>query len=282
MPGYGMVLNLATTRLQDAQVDSPALDARLLLEAVSGYDRAGLLLHKDDEMPHEQLAVYSSLLDRRVAREPVARILGVREFWGLPFRLSAGTLEPRPDSETLIEAVLYQVANRKAPLRLLDLGTGTGCLLAALLHELPHATGMAIDSNPQAVTTARENIAALGMDERAMVREGHWGAGVDERFHIVISNPPYIGTHEQLQPEVKQHDPALALFAGEDGLEAYRTLAQELPRLLLPDGLAVLELGQGQGDAVTQLMNAAGLEVLEIRPDLNEIPRAMVLTLQQK
>lgn len=284
MPGYKAALSLATARLVDAGMDTPQLDARLLLQAVSSLTRSELLMKGDEEMPVHELMIFGSLIDRRVAHEPVARILGVREFWGLPFALSAGTLEPRPDSETLIELVLHEIANRKAPLRLLDFGTGSGCLLAALLHELPNATGLAIDKNPLAVETAHSNLANLGFETRAEVRQGHWGAGLDEQVDIIISNPPYIraGDMAALQPEVTQHDPELALVAGEDGLDAYRALAPEIKRLLRPGGFAVLELGAGQEEAVGALMQAAGLEPGETRTDLNQIPRAMLLNQQQK
>ncbi len=284
MPGYATALNLAAGRLKFSNIDTPMLDARLLLQAVCGLTRAELLMKGDEEVPVDILMIYGNLINRRAAHEPVARILGVREFWGLPFRLSAGTLEPRPDSETLIEAALYEIGNKAAPLRLLDLGTGSGCLLAALLHELPNAKGLAIDKNPLAVETARNNLIELGFDERAEVREGDWGVGLEGPFDIIISNPPYIseGDMAGLQPEVTQHDPRLALVAGVDGLDCYKLLAEEIPRLLHPQGFAVLELGAGQGPAVGALMVAAGLEIAEIKHDLNDIPRAMVLNRQKK
>lgn len=276
---YAEILAAAIARLKAAAVDNPQLDARLLLEAVSGLTRAGMLLKADDEMPVEQYMVYGSLIDRRLQREPVARILGVREFWGLPFRLSAGTLEPRPDSEVLVEAMLNEVPDRNAELRILDLGTGTGCLLAALLHELPSATGLAIDKNPLAVETAKANLAELGLEARAEVREGNWAAGIEEVFDLVISNPPYIREDEMpaLAPEVTQHDPALALVAGADGLDAYRAIIALLPRLLKAGGVAVLELGAGQGDAVSALLPAQSLKRLTIQQDFGGIPRALVI-----
>lgn len=279
MPSYKEVLTQAATRLADLRIDNPKLDARLLLGAATGFGRAELLLKQDEEIGANDLLVFASLIDRRQAREPVGRILGVREFYGLPFRLNAGTLEPRPDSETLIEAVLHELDDRQAAYRILDLGTGTGCLLAALLSVLPNASGLGVDKNPLAVEAARGNLAELGFDDRAKVIEGDWASGIDEQFDIVISNPPYIRSGEMpdLEPEVTQYDPELALVAGADGLEAYRAITATLPRLLKPEGLAVLELGAGQAEAVTALAVQNGLKLLGLRRDLGAIERAIVL-----
>lgn len=300
----------AVARLESVRIDNPKLDARLLLEAATGLDRAALLLKQGEEMEPAALLVFASLIERRLAREPVGRILGVREFYGLPFRLNAGTLEPRPDSETLIEAVLHELDDRQVAYRILDLGTGTGCLLAALLSVLPRASGIGIDKNPLAVEAARGNLAELGLEDRSEIIEQDWnnlsnvmpawsqpalggihvnaGAGCemdpslrwgDNSFDIIISNPPYIRADEMsgLEPEVTRHDPELALVAGDDGLQAYRAIVAALPGLLKPQGIAVLELGAGQAAAVGDLATRQELEVAAIRRDLGRIERAIVL-----
>lgn len=279
MPTYSEVLAQAGARLAAAGIDTPQLDARYLLEAASGLSHAGLRLAGPDAMPSEQVAQYELLIDRRTRREPVGRILGRREFWSLSFALSPDTLEPRPDSETLIEAALAHITNRQAPLRLLDLGTGTGCLLAALLYELPKAQGVGVDLSAGAVATATANLSALGLAARAQVVQGNWGEGLSGPFDLVISNPPYIAQAEKpdLAAEVLGFDPPLALFAQEQGLAAYRAILADLPRLLTPKGIAVLELGQGQAGSVRALALAQGLSVLELRRDLGGIERALIL-----
>jgi release factor glutamine methyltransferase len=279
MSTLAQALGLARARLTSAGVDNPPLDARLLLEAATGFSRTDLLLKNEQELSAEALMVFGSLIERRCAREPVARILGQREFWGLPFALNEATLEPRPDSETLIEAVLRQVDDRRAALRVVDLGTGTGCLLAALLHELPHAQGVAVDIAPRALEQAQKNLAALELESRAQFVCSHWWDKVDGVFDIVISNPPYLREDElqEVQPEVAQHDPRLALVAGADGLDAYRALLAGLAAHLSKEGVAVLELGAGQGEAVAALAYDNQLKVKEIKADLGGVPRAIII-----
>lgn len=279
MSTLAAVLAQGIARLKAAQIDQPQLDARLLLQAACNLTRSDLLLREQAPIEVDQLLIFESLINRRCAREPVARILGEREFWGLPFKLSAATLEPRPDSETLIEAVLAARPDRSAAYRILDLGTGTGCLLCALLHEYPQAQGCAVDLSPQAVQTAAANLTALQLASRAQVLVGSWFAPVQSVFDIIISNPPYLREVElqEVAPEVARFDPTLALTAGVDGLEAYRAIIAAAPAYLVAGGLLVLELGRGQGPAVSQLAQAAGLVVKEIREDLGGIGRALVL-----
>ncbi|MGD9743646.1 MAG: peptide chain release factor N(5)-glutamine methyltransferase, partial [Dongiaceae bacterium] len=233
------------------------------------------------EAPVEARAArgFAAALDRRLAREPVSRILGEREFWSLPFRLGAATLDPRPDSETLIAAVLARVVERSAPLRLLDLGTGTGCLLLALLSELPRARGIGIDLASSAVAVATENAMRLGLGRRALFRIGDWDRGLAGRFDIVVSNPPYIPHREieALAPEVRRYDPRLALDGGADGLAGHRALAGLLPRRLTPRGIAAIELGAGQGPAAAAIYEAAGVALLDRVADLSETLRCLVL-----
>lgn len=272
-----LTLKIAAQHLSEKCVANPQLDARLLLEAATGFSRTEMLLKGDEPIGGSALMIYESLLQRRAQREPVARILGQREFWGLPFQLGPGTLEPRPDSETLIEAVLELGLDAAAPLEILDLGTGTGCLLSALLHEFKQAHGTAVDLNPAALEMAQTNFAELDFDTRVKLHHGSWAEGLSGPFNLIISNPPYIGENEELEPEVAQHDPALALFAGADGLSAYRAMIPQLSAILAPEGSVVLELGAGQTEAVISLVKDAGFAVKQLKNDLNDIPRALVL-----
>jgi release factor glutamine methyltransferase len=218
---------------------------------------------------------------RRLAGEPVWRILGEREFWGLPFKLSPATLEPRPDSETLVEAALAALPERRdEALSILDLGTGTGCLLIALLSEFRMARGVGVDLSEDACATARHNAVLNGVAERTMIRQGEWTHGLSQRFDLIVSNPPYIPTAEiaALSRSVREHDPLLALDGGEDGLSCYRALAAALPGALAPGGLAILEIGAGQGPEVVAIMTGAGLGFLGSRRDLGGHERALVYT----
>jgi release factor glutamine methyltransferase len=213
---------------------------------------------------------------RRAAGEPLSRLRGAREFWSLDFALSPETLDPRPESETLVAAALDAVPDRAARLRLLDLGTGTGCLLLALLSELPNAWGLGIDRAAGAAATARANAVALGLASRAAFIVGDWGEALRGGFDFVVSNPPYIPSADipALAPEVR-HDPLRALDGGPDGLDAYRALAPDLARLLR--GTALIELGAGQAPAAARIMRTAGLDVRGTRPDLAGIDRCLVL-----
>lgn len=256
--------------LKRAGVADFTFEARILIEDLAGGS---------DPIDGAAAIRLNDALARRLAGEPFWRILGAREFWGLSFSLSPGTLEPRPDSETLIEAALGHFASRRHDeLRLLDLGTGTGCLLVATLREFPHASGVGVDLAPDAIATATGNAARNGVAERAAFHQGNWTAGIDECFDLILSNPPYIGSAEiaGLDQNVREHDPLLALDGGPDGLDAYRALAAALPRRLKPGGLAILEIGAGQEEAVVALMRQAGLNHLDSRRDLGGHVRALV------
>lgn len=275
----GAVLAAATRRLQQADVaETPRLDAILLLEQASGIAANRLRLDPAVPLAADVVAAFEALLQRRLAHEPVSKIVGLREFWSLSFRTGRDVLDPRPDSETLVAAVLDATADRAAPLRLVDFGTGSGCLLLSLLHELPQATGLGIDLSPAALAVARENADRLGLASRAIFREGDWGRGLDGAFDILISNPPYIETAvlPTLEPEVAQYDPVLALDGGPDGLDAYRRLMPDLARFAAPGALAALEVGQGQDVAVGALLAGAGFADLSVRADLGGIRRVVV------
>ena len=269
------VITSAQKRLADAGTDDPALDARLLIAQALGCDRLTLLTDSGRVLTENETAIIEALIARRAAREPVHRILGLREFWGLPFGLNEATLEPRPDSETLIE-VASKVCS-PAPRRLLDLGTGTGCLLLSLLHEWPHATGLGIDKAPRAIEQATLNAKRLGLENRATFQIGDWLNGIDETFDLIICNPPYIPSRDvdTLQPEVRAHDPIAALDGGADGLDPYRHLIPLLPQYLKADGVALFEIGIGQAEDVSTLMREIGFQDVSVTHDLGGVARCV-------
>lgn len=250
----------------------------LLLAEATGLAPDRVRIETDRDIAPEAEARFNALLARRAARQPMAQILGRREFWSLTFRVTPDVLDPRPDSETLVAAVLERVANRQAKLRLLDFGTGSGCLLLSLLHELPEAYGLGIDQSEAALVVARGNAASLRLDARATFQLGDWGSGLEGPFEIVISNPPYIesGTIAALAPEVARHEPLRALDGGADGLEAYRRLIPDAARLLAPDGLVALEIGQGQETAVAALLERAGFGAVAMAADLGGAIRTLL------
>lgn len=270
------LLRDASRRLAAVGVDNGRLDARLLLGAVVGRQ---VWPHESAPVEAEAVARFEALLARRLAREPVSRILGRRGFWTLDLLVGPDTLDPRPDTETLIEAAVAAFAERPPPRRILDLGTGTGCLLLAALSEFPDAAGLGVDRLPGAVETARENARRTGLQARAAFRETGWDDLPQDRADLILSNPPYIedALIDRLEPEVARFDPREALAAGADGLDAYRSLFRVLPRLLEAQGIAVLELGAGQRQVVTKLAGDAGFTVSGVHSDLAGIERALVL-----
>ncbi len=282
MSGEDETVGAATARaeaaLAEAGIDTPRLDARILVAAAIDATPGDVFLHPDRAFAPDAAHRLEELLARRADREPVSRILGRREFWSLEFALSPDTLDPRPDSETLIEAALAALPARAQPLRILDLGTGTGCLLLALLSELPRATGLGIDISSGACTSARENAARLGFAPRAEFRQGSWEAAGGARFNLIVTNPPYIRTGDMagLAPEVARYDPETALAAGPDGLDAYRAIAPVIAAVLAPGGAAFVEIGDGQATEVTAIFSRAGLRVPDVKPDLAGRLRCLV------
>lgn len=272
-------LRRLTGQLAEAGIESPGFEARTLLCAASGCDHAGLIRDPGRLLGADEAARLEDFAARRLDGEPSTRIIGARAFWTLDLQVTPDVLDPRPDSECLIEAALQQLADRRhAPLRILDLGVGSGALLLALLSECPNATGVGVDASPAACEIARANARANDLDARTEIRLGNWAEGLVERFDVILSNPPYIpsGDIAGLDRAVRNFDPALALDGGDDGLESYRQIIAVLPGLLA-DGVAVLELGVDQALDVGALAAARGLEVLELRKDLGGVDRAMVI-----
>jgi release factor glutamine methyltransferase len=267
-----------TARLGAAAIEDARAEAWLLLATATGRQRAELMAGAAATLDAAQAARLEELVRRRAAREPIAYILGEKEFWSLTFEIGPAVLIPRPETETVVEAVVDQIEGRRAALRLLDLGTGSGCLLIALLSELPNASGLGIDTSAEALALAGRNAARLSLAARAGFRRGRWGEGLEERFDVVVSNPPYVAESEWsgLQPEILEFEPRAALVAGADGLAAYRALAPDCARLLAPHGLCALEVGHGQGKAVTEILGRHGLKVTGRYRDLAGIERCLV------
>ncbi len=273
MKTSGAISEIAA-RLAAAGIEDARREARIILAAAAGVDAAGLLLLSDvpDDLGTEMAA-------RRIGREPMAYILGRKEFWGLEFAVSPATLIPRPDSETIIQAALEAYPNSGTVQRILDLGTGTGCLLLAALSEFKNAFGIGLDISPRAAALADRNARNLGLSARSSFAAGDWAAPLGgAKFDLILSNPPYInqGDLSGLMPEVRQYEPASALDGGPDGLAAYRAIIAALPRLLADSGVALLELGQGQAGSVAELAKISGFSA-EFRQDIANIPRVAVI-----
>ncbi len=275
----------ATDRLKAAGVETAQLDARLLLRHASGLSAEQVLADPERVLGNVQEQLFTELVERRAAREPLSQILGHREFWSLDFEVSSSVLDPRPDSEILIEAVLAHARALAAPdgrnLSILDLGTGSGCLLLTLLHELPGTAGMGVDLSAEALAVARSNAARLGLASRADFAEGDWTSAVSGTFDIIVSNPPYIRRADiaGLAPEVRDHEPHLALDGGSDGLDAYRRIIPALAPLFGNragrPGLAAFEVGQGQARDVSNLLSKNGFSNVTTNRDLAGIERCV-------
>jgi release factor glutamine methyltransferase len=250
-------------RFRPAGIEAAELDARELMRAALGLDLTGLISSATRPLSATEADRLERFAQRRLAGEPVARIVGVREFWGLPLRLSAATLVPRPDTEAVVERALegLRASGSSGVLRILDIATGSGAILLALLSELPDALGVGTDINVEALLTARGNAAALGLGPRAAFVAGDYAAALSGEFDLIVSNPPYVRSSDiaGLPREVRDHDPHLALDGGPDGLDAYRVLIPQARRLLADGGTVVVEAGQGQSGDIEALMTLAGL-----------------------
>ena len=269
-PTMSHVLDGAVRRLRDAGIATARLDAKVLLLHVLGVGRETLARDPHAPVAPDALARFEALIVRRAAREPVGRLTGKREFWSLSFALSAETLIPRPDSESIVETALAALPDRLAPYRILDLGTGSGCLLLALLSEMPHAWGLGVDCSWDTLATAARNARDLGLAGRAAFLCSNWSAAIYGKFDLIVSNPPYVPTASigGLEPEVARHEPRRALDGGADGLDAYRRIAPALPGLLAEKGRAVIEFGAGQDAGMAEILKASGLVVEAVGLDL--------------
>jgi release factor glutamine methyltransferase len=267
-------------KFQAAGLDSPQLDARLLVGHALDLDQAALLASGARTLNADEETAIAALANRRLAHEPVARIVGTKEFWSLEFRIDEATLVPRPETETVVEAALAAIdllGSRGRALRIADLGTGSGAILLALLSELKTAFGVGSDLNPRALVMARDNARRLGLHRAAFVA-CDLAAALRGPFDLIVSNPPYIASGDiaTLAPEVRLFDPRLALDGGADGLNFYRAIAAAAPALLAPAGTVIVEIGAGQAEPVAAIFAAAGLAPSAARPDLNNMPRALV------
>jgi len=275
------ILSQIKTKLEEAGTPSAELDACLLVGHVLGMDRLAMMIEPERLVRESEENAIDILLQRRLQREPLSHILGHREFWSLDFKVTKDTLIPRPDSETLIEAALKNIKDRQKALKLLDLGTGTGCLLLSLLSEMPQAQGLGIDNSHKALAVARENAENLGLEKRSHFIQSDWDKNLapEEKFDLILCNPPYIALSEkpELTRDVMDYEPAGALFAGRDGLDDYRKLARIIPRRLSAGGLALLEIGHQQAFDVLSLLRAEGLEQMEIFRDLGQRDRVIVI-----
>ncbi len=260
----------AQARLKAARIDSPSIDARLLLEAAAGVSRADILTDPYRHLEAEAAARLDGYVERRLKREPVSRILGRKGFWKIMLSVTPHVLSPRPDTETILDVALRAFPEGRA-FQMADLGVGSGAILLAVLAERPAAKGLGTDVSEEALATARDNAAGLGLAPRAAFLRTDWTSGLtDASFDLVVSNPPYIPSRDiaGLDPEVRDHDPRLALDGGDDGLDAYRVLAPEIRRILKPDGVFAVEIGWDQAGPVKALFEAAGLDDVKVVRDL--------------
>lgn len=278
--GLADAVRRVSVLLSHSGIESADSDARMLVLAAAGRTRSDLILKPAERLDEAAGKALAGYVARRISGEPPTRILGARAFWTLDLRVTPDVLDPRPDSETIVRAALDATAARQHDaLRVLDLGTGSGALLLAILSERPNATGVGVDLSPGACAIARENAERNGLADRTTIQQGCWTDELTERFDLIVSNPPYIESAAipDLSEEVRRHDPGLALNGGVDGLAAYRDIVVRLPAVLATDGVAVLELGIGQGADVAGLAAHAGLIVRGFQADLAGIDRALVL-----
>jgi len=275
---------LLTKSFRAHKIETPEIDARALTGHALKMTRASLAANSDRALDTREAQAIAALAARRIAHEPVARILGRREFWSLPLQVTPAVLVPRPETETLVEAaldIIHRDFGRSENIRILDIGTGTGALLLALLNECDNASGVGTDISEEAIVVARSNATLLGFGENSSFIACNGAEELHGPFDLIVSNPPYIrsGDIASLAPEVRDFDPRLALDGGEDGLDGYRLVAKEAKRLLAPGGYVIVELGIGQEQAVRETFMRAGLATGAVRPDLSGIPRALAAKL---
>lgn len=275
-----LLVRQSAQTLAAAGIENPRLEARVIVGSASGATLEALVAHPEHEIDEMTVAYVQALVERRVAGAPMAYLVGSKEFWSLDFTVTAATLVPRPDSETLVASALAFAADRSRPWRVLDLGTGTGCLLLSFLSERPGAFGVALDRSEEALSVAVANADSLGLARRTALVCGDWAASLAGPFDIVLSNPPYIPRDEipGLAIEVRDFEPEAALDGGPDGLECYRRILADLPRVLAPGGSAFFEVGYGQAADVEKLVREAGLVATGTVRDLAGVERCVRAT----
>ena len=274
------VLNMAVAKFKAAGVAQPINDARILLGHSLNKPNERFYGREEDLIKSEHLDDFSSKILRRCKREPISKIIGVKEFWSLELLVSPYVLDPRPDSETLIEAARKQFPDKNRLLNILDLGTGSGCLLLAALLEWPHSYGLGIDIDSRCIEIAKKNARRNDLNNRVRFQTGNWASNLDEKFDIILCNPPYIPTNKiaKLNEEVRLYEPTIALNGGQTGLDCYVELAAQFSNLLSSDGLIFLEIGFGQKKQILGIMRSNSLKLIKIEKDLAQIDRCLILS----
>lgn len=285
MPRVDETIDATVRRLADAGIENPRLDARLLLQEATGLEAEDVAREPSQILTEGSLQKLCAGVRRRQRREPISRIVGRREFWSLDFAINAEVLDPRPDTETLIDALLAAEPDRSKPITIADLGTGSGCLLCAALSEFSNAYGIGMDRSATAIDVAKENARVLGLSGRAEFIRGQWASTIAaQSIDVILTNPPYIpsGQIMGLDPEVAKFDPHMALDGGEDGLDAYRAIARDIERVIKPGGKSFVEIGPGQAEAVASLFESDWIERIEEIPDLSGQLRCLKLDYKKK
>ena len=274
------LLKLAIIELENGNIPNPALDARILLQNAAKIAPEDIYLKPEFEVSEEIAKHYWKLIERRKLHEPVAKIIGYKAFWNSDFIVNCHVLDPRPDSEVIIAAALELFPEKNTALKILDLGTGTGCLLLSLLQEFPNAKGVGIDLSAEALLVAKENVKLLSLQDRVQLFQQNWADGLSEKFDLIISNPPYIPASEiaSLDETVKFYDPQMALNGGADGLLPYRYIAKQISSLLNPNSYAIFEFGDGQGDEIQAIFKAEHFTVERMLNDLSSTERAIIVS----
>jgi len=263
-------------------IEDPLVNAKLIVCHVLLIDKLELLTNPNRTVSEKDVLKILELANERNKGKPFSRIKGTKEFFGLEFKINEATLDPRQDTEVLTETVLKETANKTDYKRILDLGTGSGCILLSLLHEMPFATGLGIDKSEKAIMQAKENAKLLGLDKRSDFKTGNWFDGIDEKFDIIVSNPPYIKSDDikTLQKEVKDHDPIMALDGGMDGLSAYKEIIPKIKSCLTEHGIAALEIGFDQSESIQELLHQNNISNFRMVKDLNGVDRVVLYSIE--
>ncbi len=271
-------MKFATSKLSAAGIQEPRLDSKILLCHAAKIDQLTILSNPERLLSSESIKIFDELIQRRALREPVSHLVGQREFWSLPFKVSQDVFDPRPESEILVQAAIDSIKNKEKVISALDIGTGSGCLIISLLRELPLASGVGVDISEPALCIARSNAEQNLVGDRIKFIKSSWGEDLSERFDIIITNPPYIPIREKhlLEPEVAHYEPGLALFGGCDGLSAYHHLCFHLLKLLKPEGIVIIECGKGQAQSVIKIFTDSSFIHLKTLLDLNAVERCCI------